>query len=65
MLEGQLAGLAAAGRLLPDFDGNELARLMEEVSGGLRALRAGPFGEHPRTGKRKMVELARSRGGDS
>ncbi|MEA3408802.1 MAG: FAD-dependent oxidoreductase, partial [Candidatus Eisenbacteria bacterium] len=65
MLEGQLAGLAAAGKLLPDFDGNELARLMEEVSGGLRALRAGPFGEHPRTGKRKMVELARSRGGDS
>jgi sarcosine oxidase subunit alpha len=65
MLEGRLAGLAAAGRLLPDFDRDELARLKEEVSEGLRALRAGPFGEHARAGKRKMAELAGVRGGDS
>jgi len=65
MLEGQLAGLAAAGRLLPDIDSDEFRRLKTEVSEGLRALRAGPFGAHPRTGKRKMVELAQSRGGDS
>jgi len=65
MLEGRLAGLTAAGRLLPDFDRNELARLKEEASEGLRTLRAGPFGEHARTGKRKMVELAGVRGGDS
>jgi sarcosine oxidase subunit alpha len=65
MLEGRLAGLAAAGSLLPDFDRDELARLKGEVSEGLRALRAGPFGEYPRAGKRKMAELAGVRGGDS
>jgi sarcosine oxidase subunit alpha len=65
MLEGRLAGLAAAGRLLPHFDRDELARLKEEAREGLRALRAGPFGEHARAGKRKMAELAGARGGDS
>jgi sarcosine oxidase subunit alpha len=65
MLEGRLAGLAAAGRLLPDFDRDELARLKEEAREGLRALRAGPFGEYARAGKRKMAELAGARGGDS
>ncbi|MFH1866126.1 MAG: FAD-dependent oxidoreductase [Candidatus Eisenbacteria bacterium] len=65
MLEGQLAGLSAAMRLLPDANAVELARLKAEVEEGLRALRAGPFGEHPRTGKQKMIELAAVRGGVS
>jgi len=51
--------------LLPDLDRNELARLNEEAGEGLRALRAGPFGEHARAGKLKMLELAGVRGGDS
>ena len=64
MLEGRLAGLSAAAKLLTRPDADELTRLRIEVEEGLRALRGGPFGEHPRTGKRKMVELARSCGGD-
>ena len=65
MLEGRLAGLSAAAALLPRADEGELARLRNEVEEGLRALRGGPFGEHPRTGKRKMAELAKARGGAS
>ena len=56
MLEGRLAGIAAAERLRPDLDRGEVRRLKEEAHSGLRELRAGPFGERPRPGKRRMLE---------
>jgi sarcosine oxidase subunit alpha len=63
MLEGRLAGLAAASRLRPDADAAEVARLRAEVEEGLRALRAGPFGQHARSGKEKMAEIMRAERG--
>jgi len=65
MLEGRLAGLSAAAKLLPRQETDELTHLRNEVEAGLRALRAGPFGEHARAGKQKMLALAGVRGGDS
>lgn len=56
MLEGRLAGISAAERLLPDLDRSEVRRLKDEARRGLTELRAGPFGERPRTGKRRMLE---------
>jgi sarcosine oxidase subunit alpha len=56
MLEGRLAGIAAAEFLRPDLDRGTVRRLKDEVRGGLRDLRAGPFGERPREGKRRMLE---------
>ena len=63
MLEGRLAGLAAAAHLGAGAD--EIPGLRAEVEEGLRALRAGPFGRHARQGKEKMAELARAIGGGS
>jgi sarcosine oxidase subunit alpha len=60
MLEGRLAGLAAAAHLRPDADATEVKKLRAEVEEGLRALRAGPFGQHARRGKEKMAELMRA-----
>jgi len=57
MLEGRLAGLAAAERLVPDADANALASLRQEAEDGLGELRAGPFGERPRFGKNRMFDL--------
>ncbi|MCD4690214.1 NAD(P)/FAD-dependent oxidoreductase, partial [bacterium] len=54
MLEGRLAGLAAAERLADGTDAAELSRLMDETCAGLDALRAGPFGAKPREGKATM-----------
>lgn len=56
MLEGRLAGVAAAERLRPDLERRELGRLKDEARRGLQELRAGPFGERPRIGKRRMLE---------
>ncbi|MFH1502213.1 MAG: FAD-dependent oxidoreductase [Candidatus Eisenbacteria bacterium] len=58
MLEGRIAGLSAAARIVPNADGAELDRMMSEAVDGLAALRAGPFGEKPRAGKTAMFELA-------
>ena len=58
MLEGRLAGLSAAERLVPDLDAGELKRLKGNVRAGLAALRGGPFGEHARRGKEQMFQLA-------
>ena len=44
-------------------DAEEMSRLRSEVEEGLRALRAGPFGEHARVGKAKMAELRSTNGG--
>jgi sarcosine oxidase subunit alpha len=62
MLEGRLAGIAAAERLLPHLDRALVGRLKNEVSAGLAVLRAGPFGAKPRLGKEVMLDLARSLG---
>ena len=56
MLEGRLAGIAAAERLRPGIDREEVRRLKDEARRGLGELRAGPFGERPRIGKRRMLE---------
>jgi len=65
MLEGRLAGLAAARSLQPDLDPGETARLMEEARSGLAELRRGPFGEKPRRGKETMLRMAKkARGND-
>ncbi len=56
MLEGRLAGIAAAERLRPDLDREEVRRLKDAARRGLEELRAGPFGERPRVGKRRMLE---------
>ncbi len=61
MLEGRLAGLAAAERILPDIDVAALDAMRSEASAGLEALRAGPFGRRPRSGKQAMFEIARAR----
>ena len=63
MLEGRLAGLAAAERVKSDID-RERARVMRrEARDGLAALRAGPFGAVPRRGKERMLGLVEARGG--
>ncbi len=61
MLEGRLAGLAAASRLAPDADRDEIERMAAETRDGLDALRAGPFGRRPRLGKERMYEIHRER----
>ena len=58
MLEGRLAGLRAAEKLRPEVDGSRLETLRSEVERGLAELRAGPFGAKPRSGKKRMFELA-------
>jgi len=60
MLEGRLAGLAAALAVRPEIDRGEVDRLMRETRAGLEELRNGPFGEKPRLGKARMIELARA-----
>jgi sarcosine oxidase subunit alpha len=60
MLEGRLAGLAAAARLAPSADESELEAARAEVERGLRDLRAGPLGRHARSGKEKMAEVMRA-----
>ena len=65
MLEGRLAGIEAAAKLIPHQETDRLARLRSEAEEGLHALRAGPFGKHARTGKKKMLSLAGARGGGS
>jgi sarcosine oxidase subunit alpha len=64
MLEGRLAGLAAASKLRPDADQTLLAQMRAEIEGGLRDLRAGPFGHHARVGKQKMAGIM-SAGGNT
>lgn len=66
MLEGRLAGLAAAQRILPESERGAVEAAKTEARDGLEALRAGPFGEAPRLGKAAMYEHVRSlRGNDS
>jgi sarcosine oxidase subunit alpha len=60
MIEGRLAGLAAAEHARPDVDGETLARMRDEAALGLEELRAGPFGGRPRRGKEHMCELAQA-----
>jgi sarcosine oxidase subunit alpha len=55
MIEGRLAGLAAAEWLGTEFDADELTRLRAEAAGSLETLRAGPFGAKAREGKKKML----------
>lgn len=62
MLEGRLAGIAAAERLLPHLDRALVERLKGEASQGLRSLRGGPFGTKPRLGKEAMLRLFGSMG---
>ncbi|MBD3348957.1 MAG: FAD-dependent oxidoreductase [Candidatus Eisenbacteria bacterium] len=59
MLEGRLAGLAAAERVGEPLDETLLESMRDEAADGLAALRSGPFGDRPRTGKEKMYDLAR------
>lgn len=59
MLEGRLAGLAAAERILPKDERGRVASLKAEVREDLRVLRAGPFGDKPRTGKGIMFDRRR------
>ena len=54
MIEGRLAGLAAAELLSREIDRDELKRLRSEAASSLKALRAGPFGAKAREGKMKM-----------
>ncbi|MCK4512356.1 FAD-dependent oxidoreductase, partial [bacterium] len=54
MIEGRLAGLAAAELLSREIDRDELKRLRSEAASSLKALRAGPFGAKAREGKEKM-----------
>ena len=61
MLEGRLAGLAAAERVGADVDRDRVAALKREARGGLAALRAGPFGAYPRRGKERMLDLVEAR----
>lgn len=55
MIEGRLAGLAAAEWLGAESDTDELARLRDEAADSLKTLRAGPFGAKAREGKEKML----------
>ncbi len=61
MLEGRLAGLAAAERIVPGIDRTALEAMRSEAVAGLEALRAGPFGRRPRAGKEAMFGIARAR----
>jgi len=63
MLEGRLAGLAAARRL-GAADAREIDALTNEAAAGLSALRAGPFGRQPRYGKERMFELTNGEADD-
>ena len=58
MLEGRLAGLRAAERLDSTIDRAKLRALRCDAERGLTALRAGPFGAKPRSGKEAMFEIA-------
>ena len=58
MLEGRLAGIAAAEHVGGEIDVEMLGEMRKEAETGLAALRAGPFGERPRAGKDKMFKLA-------
>ncbi|MBN2564458.1 MAG: FAD-dependent oxidoreductase [Candidatus Eisenbacteria bacterium] len=58
MLEGRLAGLSAASLILPEGEGEAIARLRQKAIEGLEALRAGPFGAHARAGKSRMFGIA-------
>ncbi len=57
MIEGRLAGLAAAELLCREVDREELKRLRSEATSSLKTLRAGPFGATAREGKRKMFKV--------
>lgn len=59
MLEGRLAGLAAAGRLLPRAGRERIVAMKAGAREDLRLLRAGPFGEKPRIGKGIMFDRRR------
>ncbi len=61
MLEGRVAGLAAAESVLPDVDRAALDAARSEALAGLEALRGGPFGRRPRTGKEEMFGIAERR----
>jgi sarcosine oxidase subunit alpha len=61
MLEGRLAGLSAAGRLLPESESGAVRELKDEVVKGLDALRGGPFGAQARRGKNTMFGIAAAR----
>ncbi|MBD3368302.1 MAG: FAD-dependent oxidoreductase [Candidatus Eisenbacteria bacterium] len=63
MLEGRLAGLAAAKRLGAG-DPAKIDALVSEAAAGLAALRAGPFGRQPRYGKERMFALKNREGTD-
>jgi sarcosine oxidase subunit alpha len=54
MIEGKIAGLAAAIQLCRSKN----KRLLEQYREELRQLRAGPFGEKPRIAKEKIAKLA-------
>jgi sarcosine oxidase subunit alpha len=60
MLEGRLAGLAAAARVGDSVDRARVEGLKREALDGLTALRAGPFGAAPRAGKERMFDLSGS-----
>lgn len=65
MLEGRLAGLSAASRVLPGAERSKIERLRQEAEEGLGALRAGPFGAQARRGKATMYEIASASVGTS
>jgi sarcosine oxidase subunit alpha len=58
MLEGRLAGLRAAEMIDASVDRARLEALRTDAARGLTALRAGPFGAKPRSGKDTMFEIA-------
>jgi sarcosine oxidase subunit alpha len=58
MLEGRIAGLAAARSLTDVARRAAIDATIAEAEAGLAALRGGPFGERPREGKRRMFDLS-------
>ncbi len=55
MLEGRLAGLDAAEKLVGKSD--EMTKLKNKIVADLKQLRAGPFGEKIRIGEEKLKEV--------
>ncbi len=54
MIEGKIAGVAAVKRV---FKAKDTKRLLNKYRKELERLRAGPFGEKPRTAKEKIIKL--------
>jgi sarcosine oxidase subunit alpha len=59
MIEGKIAGVAAA--MSVGHESKRAKQQLKEYQGELQRLRAGPFGEKPRTAKEKIANMWGSR----